>query len=144
VCSFTCIYYDKICDTVFLEFSDIGFCKFSCVFSVYSSLQHLSLPCSCHSLLLSEPKFFFFGGGGLPCSILHDVKFFFLIFDYLCNHEASILRRLWPTVGCCTMGKGGGRNRLKIHYIETCLNTCIRSVHVLFYIEWQSVCIRCV
>jgi len=32
VYSFTCIYYDIICDMVFLEFSDIGFCNSSYVF----------------------------------------------------------------------------------------------------------------
>jgi hypothetical protein len=32
VYSFTCIYYDNICDVVFLEFSDIGFYEYSCAF----------------------------------------------------------------------------------------------------------------
>ena len=25
-----------------------------------------------------------------------------------CNFEASVMRRPWPSRGCCAMGKGGG------------------------------------
>jgi len=35
-----------------------------------------------------------------------------------CNFEASVMRRPWPTRGCCDMGRGGCRNCCKLTYLR--------------------------
>ena len=49
-----------------------------------------------------------------------------------------------PLLAVAPCGKGGERNRLNIRYIESCLNTCIMSVHFVFYVDCQSLCLRCI
>jgi hypothetical protein len=43
--------------------------------------------------------------------ITHPEEFYKVWCVSECDREASIMRRPWPTRGCCAIGEGGGSNR---------------------------------
>jgi hypothetical protein len=56
-----------------------------------------------------------------------------------CDREASIMRRPWPTGGCCALWGGGGRNRI-VHFVALSVSNYLRLSYFVFLGGGGGVC----